>query len=367
MSSKKIVINVNTSWNAYNFRLGLINSLRSLNYKVFVIAPNDRYASKLVKLGIKHYHIDIDQRGTNPISDYRVIKTYEKLFNKIKPDIILSYTIKPNIYGNIAARKFQIPIINNISGLGNLFIEKSFFSLVAKILYKISLKYSKWIFFQNNDDMQLFVDSKIINENKYSLIQGSGINTSLFNTKRDNNKAKSFLFSGRLIKDKGIYEYLNAAKIILKKYKNIEFLIAGELSSNDREINKKELNKWLNNNIKYLGKRDDILELYKRTDVVILPSYREGLSKTLLEASSMSLPIITTNTPGCRDVVDHKFNGLLAEPRSIEDLKNKIIDMINMSEEERLQLGKNGRKLAIKKFDEKLITKMYINKINQIS
>jgi len=362
----KIIINLNTSWNIYNFRLELIDELRDRGHEVIAISPKDSYTSKLTDIGIKHYHININQRGTNPIADLKLIFKYRKLFSDLKPDIILSYTIKPNIYGNIAAQVLGIPTINNISGLGNMFIKGSFSSMLAKLLYKFSLKRSNLVFFQNKYDLDFFLKSNIVTKAQSSVINGSGVNTSFFKINRKINQGKKFLFPARLIKDKGIYEFLRAAKLIAKEYSDIEFLIVGELGYNNTGLNKNKLDKWLNSNIKYLGKRDDMANLYKNIDVVVLPSYREGLSKTLIEAAAMSLPIITTNVPGCKDVVIDDSNGLLVKDKSITDLKDKIIKMINFSSEKRLQLGENGRKLAIQKFDSKIIIKEYIDKINQI-
>ena len=360
----KIIINLNTSWNIYNFRLELIDELRDRGHEVIAISPKDSYTSKLIDNGIKHYHINVNQRGTNPIADLKLIFKYRKLFSDLKPDIILSYTIKPNIYGNVAAQLLGIPTINNISGLGTMFIKGSISSMFAKLLYKFSLQKSKWVFFQNKYDLTFFLESNIVKKTQSSIINGSGVNTSIFKTNRKINQGKKFLFPARLIKDKGIYEFLKAAKLVAKEYSDVEFLLAGELGYNNTSFNQKELNKWIDKNIKYLGNSNSMKNIYKDVDVVVLPSYREGLSKTLIEAAAMSLPIITTNVPGCKDVVIDNFNGLLVKDKSVNDLKDKMIKMINFPNEKRLEFGKNGRKLAIQKFDSKIIIKEYINKIS---
>ena len=368
MEQKIIIINLNTSWNIFNFRLDLINELKKNNYKVIAVSPTDIYTKKLIDLGIDHYPIKINQRGTNPISDIGLIINYKKLFSKIKPDLILSYTIKPNIYGNIAAQYLGIPVINNISGLGTMFIKNYFYTILAKILYTISLRYTNWVFFQNNDDLNLFRKSKIVNNLNSSVIMGSGVNTKKFYFNRLHNTGKKFLFPARLIKDKGIFEFLKSAKNITKEYPEIEFLIAGQLNYNNADFDENELNKWLKyKQIKYVGDCTDMISLYKSVDVVVLPSYREGLSKTLIEAASMSLPIITTNVPGCKDVVKHNFNGLLVRKKSVSDLTEKIIQMYQFKSKKRLEFGANGRIVSVEKFDSKIITSHYIQKISNFS
>ena len=201
-----------------------------------------------------------------------------------------------------------------------------------------------------------------------SIIPGSGVNIKKFNCDRAKNKANKFLFVGRLIADKGIFEYLDAAVSVLEKYPKKEFLLVGELGSiNKTALSSKELNHYINiyPQIKYLGKTDNVIDLLKSVDVMILPSYREGLSKSLIEAASMKLPIITTNVPGCRDVVEDGFNGLLCEVRSKFSLEKAILKMIDLKEKDRLQFGLNGRKKVINRFSSDLVNKIYINKIKE--
>lgn len=363
-----IAITINTTWNIYNFRMGLIETLQKYGHTVVAIAPKDLYTEKLSSFGVKHFNIDIDQGGTNPFKDYKIIKDYKLLLQKIKPDLILSFTIKPNIYGNLAAKSLNIPVINNISGLGTLFIKKSIFSLIGKILYRYSLSHSSKVFFQNEDDQNLFIRSSLVSASKAMVIPGSGVNLKKFSIKRTTNQGRKYLFVGRLIGDKGIYEYLNAANEILKSHHEIEFYIVGELGyKNKTAISEKNLQKYLQNrNIKYLGKQDDMVKVLSDVDVIVLPSYREGLSKSLIEAASMSLPIITTNVPGCRDVVKQGINGFYCEPRNVKDLKTQILKMINLSPKARIEMGKEGRKIAKHRFDETIIIEYYLKEINKI-
>lgn len=369
MNKKIIIINLNSSWNIFNFRLELIKLLQSKGYEIIAMSPRDDYVDHLKAAGLKCYNICMNQKGTNPITDFFLFLHYLRLSYKIKPNLILSYTIKPNIYGNFAARILNIPTINNVSGLGTLFIKKSIATYFGKLLYKFSLNSSNHVFFQNNDDRVLFVKNKLVKKNISSVIPGSGVDVKKFNFVRTHNKANKFLFVGRLIADKGVFEYLNAAVSVLKKYPKKEFLLVGELGCNNKSaLSSTQIRGYIEKypQIKYLGKTDNIFNLLESVDVMTLPSYREGLSKSLIEAASMSLPIITTDVPGCKDVVKDGFNGFLCSVKSKSSLEKAIYKMIDLNENERLEFGANGRKIVVNKFSSEIVNKIYISKINEI-
>lgn len=365
----KIVISINTSWNVYNFRFNLIKKLQNLGHSIIAVAPKDVYVSKLEELNVKCYHVSLKSNGTNPLNDMGLVYQYYKLYGELKPDCILSYTIKPNIYGNFAARILNIPSINTITGLGTLFIKKSIATHIGKLLYRFSLAFSYHVFFQNSYDKTLFIKNKLVTEKITSIVPGSGVDVDKFDCDRTKNIANKFLFVGRLISDKGVFEYLDAAVLVLKKYPKKEFLLVGELDSqNNTAISKKQIEKYTSNynQITYLGKTDDIKKVLKSVDVMILPSYREGLSRSLLEAAAMKLPIITTNVPGCKDIVVDGYNGFLCNLKSKSSLKNKIIKMIDLNEKERLQFGINGREKVIKEFSSDIVNKTIIEKVDKI-
>lgn len=366
---KTVLINLNTTWNIYNFRLNLIKSLQIEGYKVVALAPLDKFSSELESIGVKCYNIKLNQKGTNPFTDFILFINYLRLFIKIKPSLILSYTIKPNLYGNFAARILKIKTINNISGLGTLFFNKNFTFYFGKLLYKLSLKSSSHVFFQNDDDRNLFLKLKLAKTNISSVIPGSGVDVGIFNQIKKTNRGEKFLFVGRLIGDKGIYEFLEAAKEILNIYPNKEFLIAGELGYNNRTaLTRTMLDEYLSSNdqIKYLGNSDNIIDILRNVDVVVLPSYREGLSKSLVEAASMSLPIITTDVPGCRDVVEHNHNGLLCKSKSVKSLVKCIVEIINLSDLNRREMGRKGREIAVAKFNENIVINQYLKIIGSL-
>ena len=365
----RIVISLNTAWNIFNFRKGLIKALQTQGHEVFAMAPSDEYISRIEEIGVQFIPVKLDQKGINPFQDLGLIKQYYNLFKSIKPDLILSYTIKPNVYGNLAARALEIPTINNICGLGTIFVKTNIISYIGKLLYKIGLSSSQHVFFQNKDDRDLFIESRLTTKIKSSIIPGSGVDIDHFKFNRTANKGKRFLFSGRLIGDKGVVEYLEAASSILKKFPDREFLLIGELDSNNKTaLSKDELEVFTNKfpQIKYLGKTDNITNVLKNIDVMVLPSYREGLSRSLIEAAAMSLPIITTDVPGCKDVVKQNYNGVLCKSKCADSLAKSIEDMINISEEKRHNMGLNGRTLTEKFFFEEKIIQLYSNQINKL-
>ena len=349
--SKKIVFLSNSFWNFFNFRIELITYLIQNGYDLYLIAPKDQYINRIS--AVTSLELSFEPNGINPLKDILTLRKFYKEFKRIKPDVIFSFTIKPNIYGSIAASLLKIPIINNITGLGVTFLQESIIKNIVIYLYRISLKESAHIFFQNYDDQKIFLNHKILKNQSNSIIPGSGVDTNHFVFDRIKNNGTTYLFVGRVLKDKGIVEFIEAAKIISTIKPEIIFLIAGSINnSNSSSLNQKTFESYLSKalNIKYLGDCVNIKDVLREADVLVLPSYREGLSKALIEACAMSLPIITTDVPGCRDVVSHKFNGLLCTPRSTQDLAKKILEMNELSESERLQFGKNSRELAELKF-----------------
>lgn len=367
----RIVFSSNISWSIYNFRRGLLNDLKKDGNEIFTVALEDEFSEKLKDLGYTHTNISINNNSKNPFKDIHLIYQYYKIYKKITPDIICHNAIKPNIYGTIAADLLKIPVVNNISGLGTLFIKNSLSTKIAKLLYRISQRKASKVFFQNNDDLELFIKNKLIKKEKSILIPGSGVNTQLFIRDKEVNKKNlkfTFLFIGRLIYDKGIREYVDAAKIMRDKFPSIKFNVLGPIyNSNETAIKKSELEKWVKKDyINYLGESDFVKEEMEKASCIVLPSYREGLSKVLIEASSMSLPIITTNVPGCKDVVVDGETGFLCKVKDSIDLVIQMEKIISLSVDELNLMGENGRKRAVEVFDEKIIIKHYKDVIYSI-
>ncbi|WP_039920126.1 glycosyltransferase family 4 protein, partial [Sulfurimonas gotlandica] len=295
---KKVAIVLNSAWQAYNFRFNLARSLKNANYEVCFIAPYDEKYSKLIEEEFNFHHIKIDAKGINPVSDLKTMVSLYKLYKRIKPDIVLNFTIKPNIYSSIVTGVLDIKVISNITGLGTIFIKQTLVTKVAKLLYKIALGFNNKVFFQNSDDMNLFIDNSLIKKEKTDLLPGSGVDLNKFIpiVKKSDDKLK-FLLIARLLKDKGILEYIEAIKIIKNKYENIEFQILGAVGvENNTAITEEELQVWIDNKlINYLGVTDNVQDVISEADCIVLPSYREGTPRSLLEACAMEKPIIATN------------------------------------------------------------------------
>ncbi|WP_338407591.1 glycosyltransferase family 4 protein [uncultured Flavobacterium sp.] len=359
----KIIFSSNIAWSIFNFRLKLLKSLQDDGHEIYTVAFPDEYSEKLKEQGFHFTAINLNNNTTNPFEDLKIIYHYYKIYKKISPDIICHNAIKPNIYGTIAAGMLNIPVVNNISGLGTLFIKRKFSTQIAKLLYRFSQRKASKIFFQNKDDLNLFLENKLIEKTKAQIIQGSGVDTLRFipNDAKEERIDFNFLFIGRLLYDKGIREYFEAAELLKIKYPKIKFNILGPLYENNATaITKETLAKWINSEtIIYLGQTDRVEEVVKDVNCVVLPSYREGLSKVLIEASSMGLPIVTTNVPGCRDVVIDTETGFLCEVRNSKDLADKMEKMFLLPVKERMEMGHNARKRAIEIFDEKIITGHY--------
>jgi glycosyltransferase involved in cell wall biosynthesis len=366
---KLIAITANTSWYLYNFRKNTISNLISKGFIVIVISPSDNYSPRLKNLGCEHIHISIDQNGNNIINDLLTIMTFYKIYKRIKPNVVLNFTTKNNIYSTFSAYLNNIRVINNISGLGINFSKKSFTFYILKYLYKISQPLADVIFFQNMDDMKVFSKYNIANKVKKYQVIGSGVDLSRFSFSPTKKKIKiNFLLSARLITEKGIYFYFDAASYFKNKYDNVEFYLAGFIDSNNpTSINIKKLEELQSKKIiNYLGMSDTIEEIIKNMDCIVLPSYySEGVPKSLLEAAAMGKPIITTDNTGCRDVVDNNFNGFLVKPRSLNSLINGISKFIDLSQEEQLRMGINSRKKAEKSFDENIIINKYLSVIDK--
>ncbi|MCT7572661.1 glycosyltransferase family 4 protein [Aliarcobacter butzleri] len=368
--NKKIVIVVNNSWYAWNMRANLGFALQKEGYEVVFIAPYDKYSENIKKY-FKYINTNIDTKGTNPFSDLKIIYEYYKIFYEIKPNIILQYTIKPNIYGTIAANFLKIPTINNIAGLGTLFIKQNFVTKIAKFLYKFSQKRATKIFFQNQDDFKMFIDEKLVQKEKCDVLPGSGVDIEKFKPleKEEDDGVFRFLLISRMLWAKGIQEFVDAAKIIKQKYKNVEFQLLGHLDvESPTAISKEQMDIWVKNGfVNYLGSSDDVRVEITQSDCIVLPSfYREGTPRILLESASMGKPIITTDNVGCKDVVDDGINGFLCEVKNADDLALKMEKMLNSSFDERNIMGKAGREKIVKEFDEKIVIEKYLKAIESI-
>jgi glycosyltransferase involved in cell wall biosynthesis len=358
----RIAVVINKSWNIYNFRLGLIKAFQRHGHQVIAIAPEDEYSKRLIENGCEFYPLKMEEKGSNPLKDTFLILQLFKIYKKIKPDAILQYTIKPNIYGTLAAKLCGIPVINNVSGLGTVFLHNNLTAKVAQSLYRLSFRFPKKVFFQNNDDRQLFLEKKLVKEEITELLPGSGINLNRLKPLPFNrNNQFTFLVIARLLFDKGIVEYAEAAKILRGQGINGRFQILGFTDFNTKlGVPESILNEWIKEKtIEYLGTTDDVSLFINKADCVVLPSYREGTPRTLLEAAALGKPLIATNVPGCKEVVEENYNGYLCMVKDATDLADKMRRLIELSDEQLIALGRNSRLKVESQFDEEIVFKKY--------
>ena len=369
LNKKKILIISNYYWTIYNFRSSLINELLKKNYDVFTIAKYDGYEEKILSKNIFINNLNISLNKQNIARDLLTLSGLIYKIYKIKPDLCLIYTIKPNIYASLAAQVNKKKYINIITGLGTVFINKSFTFSLIRFLYKLALRKSNLVIFQNQEDQVEFNKLNIKTPNSL-IVQGSGVDIRKYDKKKLDtiNKEKFvFLFVGRLITEKGIIEYINAANKFIKKNLEVEFWIVGDYDKNNpAAINKKHIDGIKNNRFfKYFGFQENVEVIVNSCDCLVLPSYREGLSRSILEAMALEKVVITNNVPGCNNLIAHKINGYLSVPRDENSLQNNMTEVYNMSKEERINMGKLSRKLIIDNFSNEVINAQLLYSINQ--
>ena len=368
---KKIIINVNSAWNLFNFRAGLIVELIGAGYEVVAVSPSDDTVTKLETLGCRFVNLEIDNQGINPIRDLLLFWRYWKLLINERPDLCLFYTVKPNVFGSLASTFCGIPFINNVAGLGSVFISGGWLKSIVTTLYKIAFRSSSKVFFQNKDDLELFLKNKLINPKLTDVLPGSGINLNYFSpvktdTDVTENSSFKFLLIARMLKDKGVVEYVNAAQMLKDAGLRAEFCLLGFLDvQNPAAISTEQMNTWVKQGfVKYLGSSDDVREHISNASCIVLPSYREGTPRSLLEAAAMAKPIITTNAVGCKDVVDDGENGMLCEVKNPIDLASKMKEMLMLTEDQRKLMGQKGRLKMEKEYDEKIVIQKYLQAID---
>jgi glycosyltransferase involved in cell wall biosynthesis len=365
----RVAIVLNTSWNIYNFRMNLVRSLQAQGHEIHTIAPNDEYTHYLTDANCIHHPLKMDSRGANPIKDLALIFELFSIYRKVKPDVILHYTIKPNVYGSLAASLLRIPVVNNVCGLGTVFLKDDMLSSFAMFLYKISFKFPKKVFFQNPDDLKLFLDKKLVPAKSVDLIPGSGIDLSRFQPMEfQRNQKFTFLLISRLITDKGVLEYIEAVKKLRSEGLDARFQILGAIDpEHKRGIQREVVQEWINaGTIEYLGTTKDVRHFINLADCIVLPSYREGTPRTLLEAASSSKPIVATNVPGCTQVVEDHVNGLLCTLKDADDLAAKMRDMANYDNETLKAMGTNGRRKMEAEYDESIVIDKYLHTLTAL-
>ena len=361
---KKVAILANDTTYTYNLRLALIKELIDKKYEVYIVAEILKFKDELESIGCHLINIDIGRHGTNPLSDLKLMRQYKKILKQIKPDYVLSYNIKPNVYGGMACKSIKTKFMPNITGLGTALEYPGIMQKITILLNKIGLKKASVVFFQNSENMSFFEKHKILSKKtKMVLLPGSGVDLEkhkFINYPNDDNI--KFLYIARIMKDKGIDIYLETAKTIKEKYPNTEFHICGYC---DDEKYTQILEQYEKKNIIiYHGEQKNMIPFFEMAHCIIHPSYYpEGMSNVLLEAAAHGRPIICTDRSGCRETVDNMKSGFVVPIKNTDKIIESVEKLINMTNNERKQMGLNGRHKIEKEFDRKIVVKKYMEEM----
>ncbi|MBB3258030.1 glycosyltransferase involved in cell wall biosynthesis [Paraburkholderia bannensis] len=366
-----IALVCNTAWAIYTYRRGLLRALTQSGARVSIIAPRDRTFEPLAQMGCECIDLPVASKGTNPLHDLRTLRALYQHYRALKPDVVFHYTIKPNIYGSVAAWLARVPSLAVTTGLGYVFIQKSRAAQVAKLLYRFAFRFPREVWFLNRDDETAFREGNLLaHPERARLLHGEGVDLEdfAFESLPERNEF-SFVLIGRLLWDKGVGEYVEAARQLRARYPNARFKLLGPVGvDNPSAITREEVAAWEREGvIEYLGETADVRPYISDADCVVLPSYREGVPRTLMEASAMGRPIVATDVPGCREVVADGENGLLCQAHEAASLAAALSKMLDMPPSERAAMATRGRKKIEKEFDERVVVQRYRDLIQDIT
>jgi glycosyltransferase involved in cell wall biosynthesis len=368
-----IAIVANTSWYIFNFRSNLIRSLQSLGHRVVTMGTPDPYSERVASLSKVHCEIPFSGIGTNPLRELLAVMALRRAFMRHDIDVVLSFTPKGNAYSALALVGLSARLVANVSGLGRSFGSSGLLRAVVQSLYRRTFSRSDWVFFQNDEDRDYFVERLWVDANRSSRLPGSGVDLSRFMPRQEGaDRAEpvstSFLLIARMLWDKGIGEFVEAAKIVRQQRPDTKFRLLGALEQpGPTAIPRSMLEEWqVAGWIEYLGVTDDVASYITDADCVVLPSsYREGVPRSLLEAAAMSTPIIASDSVGCRDTVDDGLSGFLCRPKDAVHLADRMLAFVGQAPEERLLMGRAGRAKMEREFDEQIVLNSYSELLTQ--
>lgn len=349
-------------------------------HEVTAIAPDDEYVAFLEALGVRFLVQPMDNKGTHPLRDLKLLLSFLRVFRRERPDLVISYTIKPVIYASFAARWLSVPAVSVVTGLGTAFLRENVLTKLVEWLYRVSQSGVKRIFFLNEDDMGVFRERALAPAALMERLPSEGVDLLHFNPVNtrprggavyfdDSHRTFRFLLVARMLWDKGVGEYVEAARQVRRIYPDTQFGLLGFLDvENSSAISRHQMDEWVQEGVvSYLGVTNDVREAISTSDCVVLPSYREGVPRTLLEAAAMERPIIATDTAGCRDVIDDGVNGYLCRPRDADDLAKKLIQLIELTPDARVAMGEKGRQKMEREFDERVVISHYREVISALA
>jgi glycosyltransferase involved in cell wall biosynthesis len=368
----RILLVTNTSWNLWHFRGSLIRRLSEEGFEVIGMAREDEFAKRLPELGMQRF-ISLQRMapgGKNPVNDGLLLYELRRKYQHLRPDLVMHFTIKPNIYGSMAAGGLGIPAIATLTGLGYTFLHPGGVNRIIPFLYKRAFKKVEAAVFQNQDDRDLFLSMTLVNEGRTHLIRGSGVDVNHFRPRPFMSRHFNFLFIGRLLRDKGVAEFLKAAEDVHRMFPDARFQLIGRFDEyNPACLGKSLLKKYLFNSqlpVEYLGPHSDVRPFIAKSEVLVLPSYREGMPRVVLEAMSMGKPILTTDVPGCRDTVEEGKNGFLVPARNATLLAQRMKDFCRLPVEERRKMGEYSRQKVVAEFSQEQVLNQYIQLIRNL-
>jgi glycosyltransferase involved in cell wall biosynthesis len=368
-SAFTVLLSANSFWNITNFRAPLIAAMVEKGYRIVIAAPGVD-ESRAHVAGAEAVDIAVDRSGVNPLCDAQLFFEYLRLFHRYAPDIYLCYTAKPNIYGSLAARLAGVPSLPNVSGLGTAFISDGLLSRFVGLLYRLAFRACPIVFFQNPDDRDLFAARKLITRGQARLLPGSGIDLEHFQPMPSSDDGLlRFLFIGRLLGDKGVREFVEAARLLKREHPDWHFQLLGSLDAGNRSgIGSDELARWIEQGlIEHLGQADDVRPHIADATAVVLPSYREGLPRSLLEAAAMARPLIASDVPGNRQLVEHDHNGLLCKVRDPQSLADAMRRLGTMDAGKRGEMGRAARALAERDYSVEKVITSYLEAVAQLA
>lgn len=363
---RTIVLSINTSWNIVNFRRNLIVRLQREGYDVIALAPRDAHSETLVAMGVRYFPVDIDSKGLSPVRDLKLAAQYYRILKQLRPAAFLGWTIKPNVYGSLAANALGIPVINNISGLGTAFIKVGLLTRIVRRLYRTALARSATVFFQNRHDRDLFVAQRLVRAPRTVLLPGSGIDLAQFvPDPAGEGPSPVFLMVARLLRDKGVVEFAEAARIVRQTRPEVAFQLLGFLDVQNRTaIDRAMVDSWEHDGtLRYLGEAADVRPYLARATAVVLPSYREGMPRSLLEAAAMGRPLIATDVPGCTEIARAGENAFLCAPRDARSLADAMLALLGLDADARAAMGRRSRTIAEREFDVSVVEARYLEAI----
>ncbi len=364
-----ILLTSNTAWSIFNFRRKLIESLQDEGHQVTLVSPRDEWVEKLSRYQCNFVDIRINNKGLNPLQDILTAIRYFLLFRALKPDVVMTFTVKPVVYGSIAAHILKIPVLCTMTGLGTAFVEGGWMKRLVSLLYKVSLPKSKIVFTHNHDDSALLISERIVDKKKIQCVGGSGIDLDRFTpAPYPPEPPIVVLMISRLIRDKGVIEFFEAARKIVLRFPGVRFKIAGPIIQINRTaLTNSEVEELGSEGVvEFLGQVDDVRDLISRAHCVVLPSYREGMPRVLLEAAAMARPVITTDVPGCREALSPKKSGYLCKVKDSDDLARVLEEFILLQPELKKDMGKAGREYVKRKFSDQSVVQHYITAVANI-